>query len=264
MDSRFEVTWDGPVPGLAEHRISIDAFGESLTLLLGALRRIASNMFRDAIEEGPATRGPFKKGTGFLDLEIFEIKQASSGFGALCVLHAPPGETSILVEDLTQRAGDALLSAIEQEAQGSPTEASVRKYLKSLPDGITGQRYDFQSNGRKRSVVIGEMDLREASKPLAYLVSITGFVVAAGFEPGTTSVTIKDERRTLTLGATDEQTEAALRLRGERVVAMAVSADRMRLLNLRRADEEPPPLAETETERVLFGKWDNLLRKLAQ
>ncbi len=264
MDSKLDITWDGLVPGLSDHRISIDAFGESLTLLLGALRRIASNMFRDAVEEGPATRGPFKKGTGFLDLEISEIKRASSGFGAVCVLHPPPGETSILIEDLTRRAGDALLSAIEQEAQGSPTDASVRKYLRSLPAGITGQRYDFQSNGTRRSVVVGEMDIREASKPLAHLLNITGFVIAAGFDPGATSVTIKNEHRTLTCTATNEQVEAALGLRGESVVAMVVSGNRTRLLNLRRADKELPPLADTETERILFGKWDNLLRKLAQ
>ncbi len=263
MDSKIEIVWDGPVPGLSEHRISIGTFGESLKLLLQAFRRIASNMFRDAVEEGPATRGPFKKGTGFLDLEIYQIKESSSGIGAACILRPPPGESGILVEDLTKRAGEALLVAIEQESKGIPRDASVRRYLESLPPEITSQAYEFRSNGTVKSISLGEVHLPEPSKRLAHLTTITGFVVAVGFEPGATSVSIKDDKRTLSCTATPEQVEAALSLRSVQVVATAVVTERSRLLNIR-PDEDLRPLTEEETERVLFGKWDNLLRKLAQ
>jgi hypothetical protein len=51
VPTELKIEWEGVAPGLADKRLSLSAFGEPLTILLAALRRIASNLVGDALEE---------------------------------------------------------------------------------------------------------------------------------------------------------------------------------------------------------------------
>ena len=263
LDSKLEIVWDGPVPGLADHRISLDAFGKALPQLLSALRRIASNMLAAADE--PSGRGRLQKNARLLDIEIDGIAQSSSGLTSVVVLHPPEGETLDLFEDLTVRSVSALLGAIEAEANGEYRDGAVRNYLRSLPEGVTGQKYKFESNGKIIEKSIGSMSLPEIPSALPYLFETNGFITGVSFSPGKPAVSIETEdKKQIKCDAKDDQVETALRLRGREVTAFMIVNGNIRLLNIRAADEDLKPLSAEQKEHNIFGKWDDLLQRLAK
>lgn len=56
MPIQLDTDFDGPSSALNEHRLSIAELGESLTLLLKAFRRTASNIVAQAVDEGARAR----------------------------------------------------------------------------------------------------------------------------------------------------------------------------------------------------------------
>ena len=260
MDKKLEILWDGRVPGLAEHRISIGAFGEPLILLLTAYRRIATSMLAQATRDTGRLRTP----ATLIDLELEEIKEGSGGISAVCVMHAPPGTNIDLFETLTSRASEGLLADIEAEAHGEFRNTAVRNYLRALPPGVTGQKYAFTMNGHKREIAIGSMQLPEGPAELPLLHERIYAIVGVGFEPGDSYVRFKGVDETVQCEATVDQVTKALELRFGSVYAFIVRIGRKaRLLRLRRAGEDLPRLSSDQEEEILFGRWDGLLRRLS-
>lgn len=266
MDSKLTITWDGNVPGLPEHRLSVDAFGDALKLLLIAYRRIASNMLREAVgAEGKADKR-LRKTASWLDLQIVDVLANSSGIAAAGVLTVPPGESRNLFEDLSTRAGIALLEAIEAEAHGHLQSKAVRNYLGALPVGITHQRYKFSANGTTRKEIeFGDLELANTNGEMPHLLEATGQIISVGFEPGEPFIQIDCEHGKMRFSATAEQVESAISLRGRVVSAVAVArGKRARLLNVRLGSEEVEPLTSEQIEETLFVRWDELLKRLAK
>ncbi|HEV7508557.1 MAG TPA: hypothetical protein VGS07_26990 [Thermoanaerobaculia bacterium] len=264
MDKRLEILWDGRVPGLSEHRLSLDAFGKALQQLLIAYRRIASNMLAQA----DSSKGRLHTFAKLFDLELEQIAEGSSGIVAACVLHSPPGfQHDLFFDGLTTRVADALLTDIEAEARGELRNAAVRNYLRALPDGITGQKYAFIENGSRRELAIGSMRLPEGPTEMPILHERLYAIVGVGFEPGESFVRFKGmEEATIHCEATAQQVAKALELRFGSVYALIVkqSGRKARLLRIRRAGEELSPLTPEQEEHAVFGKWDDLLRRLAK
>jgi hypothetical protein len=264
MAVELEITWEGNVPGLDEHRLSLGAFGDSLTALLAALRRIANNIVGEAIEDEGATTGRFTSAARQLDIQIVQIKKASSGFGGYIELNTQPGQNMPLFNDLPQTAGLQLLDAVELESKGTMKLSAVRKYLRALPVGISRQTYRLVENGSEiKRVVISSMELPDPLYDLPYIVEYTGSVIGVGFDPGKAEVRIRtedDHQRTLL--ATPVQVERALELRGSTVRILAVGQEaHFRLLRLQEAGL---PWSRPTREEAIFERWDGLLRRLAQ
>ncbi|HBL27605.1 MAG TPA: hypothetical protein DD490_12275 [Acidobacteria bacterium] len=261
MEKRLEILWDGRVPGMAEHRLSLTAFGQALLNLLIAYRRIASNM----LVEADSATGRLAKAAKLIDLELVEIKEGSAGIAAACVLHPPPGANMELFNTLPGRAADALLTDIEAEARGEFRNVAVRNYLRALPEGITGQKYTFSENGHRREIAFGSMNLPEGPTEMPVLQERTYAVVGVGFDPGESFVRLKGAEETVTCEATPQQVAKALDLRFASVRAMIVRhGGRKRLVRIRRAGEDLWPLTPNQEENLLFGKWNQLLEKLAK
>jgi len=273
MEKRLEIFWDGRVPGLAEHRLSLDAFGQALNLLLVAYRRIASNMLAQATSDTGRLRDAAKS----IDLELVEIKEGSGGISAACVTHGLYGLLENedlfqkklfdagLFDSLAGRAATALLADIEAEANGHARNAAVRNYLRALPDGLTGQKYAYFENGHSREIAIGSMQLPEGPPEMPVIHERLYVVVGVGFAPGESYVRLKGVDETVQCEATAEQVSAALELRFGSVNAFIVRQGRKaRLLRLRKAGEELPPLSPEHEENLIFGKWNELLRRLAE
>src|ERR1035437_4908541 len=119
MAVKLEIVWEGDAPGLQEHRLSLGAFGDALTCLLAALRRIATNIVGDAVEGETAEVGRFANAARQLDIQIEEIKGHSSGFAGQVSIHSPQGEDMAVFDDLPQVAGTQLLEAVESESKGT-------------------------------------------------------------------------------------------------------------------------------------------------
>jgi hypothetical protein len=264
MDKKLEIIWQGNVPGLAEHRLSLDAFGQALEQLVTAYRRIASNLLAQA----DSSTGRLHSFAYLFDLQLEQIKEGSAGIVAACVIDAEPdifgGD---LIDHWTTRAVDTLLTDIEAEANGEFRNGAVRKYLRALPEGVTGQRYTFSGgNGHRREISIGSMRLPEGPTEMPVMHERTYAIVGVGFEPGESFVRLKGADDTVTCEATPQQVAKALELRFGSVRAMIVrqSGRKARLIRIRREGEELRPLSPQQEETLLFGKWHNLLGRLAK
>jgi hypothetical protein len=264
MDTRLEITWRGSVPGLREHRLSLDAFGEALVALLSAYRRIASNMLRDAVIEGGLKDRRLNKKAKWLDLQLVQITEGSAGVSAVGVLETPLGQQVGLFEDLNKRAGLELLDSIESESQGVPRSVAVRKYLRFLPPGLEEHEYSFSSNGTTKVVKVGAVDLPPEPQDPSYLFLVHGSVISVGFEPGTPFVRFDTAEGKIEVAATPLQVDAALELRSGLVDALVVKGQVQRLLHLRKAGDEIRQLTAGEKQAVVFGQWEELLRRLAK
>jgi len=258
---QLKISWEGTAPGLAENRLSLSAFGEPLTKLLTGLRRIATNIVSEAFEERQP-KGRLTNAARQLDIEITNLIKGSSGFDSVITVTTPVGATMPLL-DLGEIAGTQLLDALEFESRGRATNASVRNYLRSLPRGIARQDYSLHRNGAVlKHVSFGEALLPELPPELPYIGQHSGEIVGVGFEPGRPEVRMKTDTGTLTLVATSEQVEAALRLRHLKVRAVTlVQGSLHRLLVLQ---ESNLPLARLSREEAIYDRWQTVLKRLAQ
>ncbi len=264
MAVQLDIVWDGDAPGLQEHRLSLGAFGEALTCLLAALRRIATNIVGDAVEGEAAEVGRFANAARQLDIQIESIKEGSSGFAGLVSIHTPQGESMQLFDDLPQVAGTQLLEAVELESKGTLKNSGVRRYLRALPVGVYRQTYVLHHNGHEfKRVELHSMALSDLLSDLPYLAELSGRIVGVGFEPGRNEIRIKsDEGRNFTLSASALQVDNALELRSSPIKALAVMQEGgSRLLRLQAAGAG---WSMPSREEAIYGKWNALLGRLAQ
>lgn len=255
MAAKLEIVWDGNVPGLAEHRLSLDAFGPALKALLAAIRRIASELELQADNR----RGRLAREASQLDVQ-FETITVNSPVRAIARVVPLVEPARPLIDDLPDLAVDRFLDGLRRESSRVPSHYQVRRFLKSLPAGLTQQSYvHTRSDGQINKVEIGEIRLPELRKS-AYLVDVHGLVAGAGFETGRGEVKLRSGGDLVAFAASDEQVEQALSDRRQLVHAVGVYLDdKRRLLAI-----NPRRLSESERAAYVLGKWGGLLSRLAK
>jgi hypothetical protein len=260
--ARLQITWDGNVPGLPEHRLSLAAFDDALRELLSAVRRIATDLERSA---WPTTdirhAGRLTKEAHNLDVQIAAIKGNSPLTLDLAIVEIEAPKFP-LIHDLGERAVSRFLDDLRREAAGELAHYRVRKFLQSLPVGLSAQRYVHErSDGSVQDIELGKVRLAE-SISAAYLVRVAGELVGVGFEPGRSEVRIKTSNGdTFSMAATSAQVDEALTLRSTAIHAIAVvQPPRARLL---RFGDRVPGDPKSRADYV-FDTWSEVLKRLAQ
>lgn len=270
MGVELKVTFEGDEPGLAEHRLSLSSFGEPLKLLLSALQRTASGILASALEDTEyGTRGGrLAAEAKLLDLELASIEQGSAAPTFVCV--ARPGSQLHLqsFDTLGEQAIQRLIQDIDAERQRRPANASVRRYLRSLPAGIRAQRYTAWVDGKVLAdVQFGELSLSEISEvsaQAARLIKLLGRIVSVGFDPGASYVTLKTSSRTVRCSASPELVERALLLRHKDVSAAVLDGPKPSLIWVLDAATSPPRIPIESTLEHLQTSWAETMRILAQ
>ena len=262
----LEIEWDGNVNGLAEHRLSVAAFGKPLHLFLAALRRKASNMLRESISRKETNVGRLAAEADQIDIEIGAIRQGSSGVNGLISVQLPPGQQPLWPEGLAADAIGRLIDDIEAESRGVRRNERVRKYLGALHPGITKQYYALRVDGTvEKELTLGSVAITPDLGSLPYLVEHRGRVVGVGFDPGRHFVRIKTsnvDNSEVTLSATQAQVERALEVRGEDVRILALSsANGKKLLRIQVSNEPPIRL---DVQAYVFDKWSETLERLSR
>ncbi len=268
MSVELSITFDGTEPGLREHRLSLAAFAEPLRCLLLALQRTGSAIVSSALDDPSygGRGGKLARDASLLDLELVTIGEGSAAPSFLAVARTDPrNPQSSLYSDLPARTLERLVHDIEAEAKGVLQNASVRRYLASLPAGVESQKYAARRDG----VVFAEAEFGRATLPdlpaeLPKLVRLRGSVVAVGFEPGTPFVSLKQDKRTLRCSATKELVDLAVSLRHGDVEATILDSSEPRLLGLRGAES---PLERRSLDAALTlmdARWGQTLARLAQ
>lgn len=264
--TQLRIRWDGDAPGIAEHRLSLSSFGVPLELLLAALKRIATQMVKAALDSEKPRVGRFADLARSLDIELVNIEGNSTGFDAVVSFTHPPDMLPLFM-DLPERATIELLDSIDDERKGIARHGAVRNYLHSLPDGIHKQMYELHDNGvTKKKVEFGDIDFIELPIDLPMLVEIQGDVVGVGFDPGRNEVRVKPESGSVSsFSSTAEDVDTALRLRHEKIRTLAIREEtRAKLLSLRRASEPRFQRDVASVDEHIFKKWNGLLRRLSR
>lgn len=269
MAYELDIHYEGDAPGIAEHRFSVSAFGMPLAALLTALRRIATQMVRAAVEgEGPKT-GRFADLGRSLDIEVTKINGNSLGLESVVTFNPPvqPQTNLGYWDNLPERAGAALLDAIDRESRGELANSAVRNYLRQLPPGVRRQEYNFHANGREiKRISIGDVKLTTVPTELPYLRELTGSIVGVGFDPGRNEVRVKaDAGSTANIVATSEDVERAIDMRHEKVRTLAIQTSKgVRLITLKRASEPRAQFDPEAAKKRIFERWENVLRQLSK
>jgi hypothetical protein len=265
MASDLKIRWEGDVPGIAEKRLSLNAFAKPLDLMLTALRRIATQMVSTAMEGEHPRSGRFANVARWIDIEIADIAHNSTGADALVVFHNPPDELN-LWGDIPSRATVELLDAIDMESKGHARNGAVRNFLKALPP-LNRQVYEYTNATANRRVEIGKIELTSLPPDLPFLKEIEGYLVGVGFEPGKPEIRIKSESQAMpvALSTTEGNIDRAWEIRHERVRTLSVHiANRARLLRLGRSTDAHFVGNAQAVEEHIFKRWDTLLERLAK
>ncbi len=263
--AQLRIRWDGDVKGLAEHRISLAAFGQPLAYLLQALRRIATQMVSNAVDAEHPKFGRFTNQARQLDIELAKMEEGSGGFDALVSFSQPPDELP-LFWDVPERATIELLDSIDQERQSIPRNSAVRRYLSSLPREVHKQLYEFHENGNvKKRVEFGDIEVAEVPPDLPSLVQYEGSIVGVGFEPGRSEVRVKSDAASPSLDATDAQVDMALQMRRAKIRVLGVhDGKRSRLLQMARARDPKFKMTPEAVKEHIFDKWAEAFEQLSK
>jgi hypothetical protein len=259
----LRISFDGDTPGLAEHRLSLDAFLPALAELLKALRRIANEAEAAAVQE--IRKGRLRRDAAGIDIQI-ETVSANSPVAVACVVTEAALPIPPLINDLPEVAVDRFLDFTRREASGQLAHSGVRKYLQKLPKDLRVQRYEHDSGSGVKVIEIGSVNL-PATAELPYLREVTGPVVGATFPPGNPSVRVRLGTGTsaVNIAATASEVEGALLMRGAPVCALFVTAETgNRLLRIAPADAPFSPMSPEERTKHLFDRWRDVLSYLAQ
>ena len=265
MAIELKIRWDGDAPGLAEHRVSIASFGESLGHLLAAVRRIATQLVMTATEgEAPET-GRFANLARLLDVEIENIEGNSAGINSV-VSFRDDGKEAHFFPDLAARTAVGFLEAVELETAGNPVSSAVRKYLRSLPPKVNKQTYEVLDGGKTtKRVDVGHVKLPEMPAELPSILEIEGSVVGVGFEPGRSEIRVKSNDNNVIMVAPEETVERALEFRHEPVRVLSIRDEkRVRVLHLTKATTPRFKSTPETTEKYLFSRWSGVLARLAK
>ena len=265
MASEIKIRWDGDVPGIDVHRLSLATFGEPLTHLLTALRRIATQMVSTAVENERPRMGRFANVARQIDIEIIQIRGNSTGFDGLVSYQPPPAELPLFA-DLPDRAITELFDSIERESSGRASNWAVRRYLTSLPPTIHKQTYELHDNGHvKKRVEIGDVKLMEIPEEFPSFREITGHIIGVGFDPGRSEVRMKADASSANFDAEDAQVEASLAIRKDAARSFGVhDGKRTRLLRIAKASEPRFQVTPEAIEEHIFKRWDGVFARLAK
>lgn len=260
----LEIRFDGTVTGLAQHRLSLAAFGPSLEHLLKAFRRAVDQVALSAESE---RAGKFGRHGQKFDLQLQSLADGCVRVAFHCVSENGADDTRAAA--IAQQAVGRILENIEREAKGQQTGSrSVRRFLESLPSGLTSQSYEGRANGQViKRVSLGPLtEIEQQKNAPPRILEIKGKVVSVSFETGKEQVRVRQfsDRVHICLASPDV-VEKAVALRHQTVfVQILARYDTRRLLSIRGETEPPVNLSGEDRLNYTFQRWDGLLQRLAE
>jgi hypothetical protein len=262
MAVQIKITFDGEVPGIGDHKLDLASFGAALTILTDGLRRTASGLVNEALE--PQKRGPVAKRG---DLHVFLGDIGEGSLELVMSVEPPdmPGYNFDLVEDLPARAVKHFLGAVEDESKGALRNSIARKFLRSLPSGLTWQRYEaFSGSTSLVDFKIGTVTLPDEPQDLPVVVRVMARVVGVTFDP-TPEVRLETGETRISFSATTSLVNAAVHLHEEDIMAVGiVTGNKGRLLWLDRPETFPKPPTKAELSTGLLRRWEGTLERLSR
>lgn len=264
----FRVRFDGPVPGLSEHRLSLAAFRIPLFKLLQALRQTA-----DSVKRGK-DRSRIGKFGKLFDLQLVQITDG-------CVIPhfaLVAAETDeVTDEKLTEILTTTLVRFIDELKSewrtSAPRSGGIRKYLQSLPEGLTTQEYEGIVAGKtvNKAVLSTKMaavpnkddDFRRTAPRLRQMVCK---IIALRFSAKDGRITLRTPSgETFACHASTRLLDFAASVYKTPVVAqILVRHDMNRLISLRDEHDLFEQMPLDDRREHLRKHWSETLQRLAE
>lgn len=262
--AEIRIHFDGDVAGVEAHRLSISAFGKPLEQFLSALRRTAGQLVSQAVDSEAPDVGRFNNIARQLDIEIEGIGEGSIAIKAVLPYRHAEGELPLFA-DLPKRAAELLFDGIERESRGETVSGAARRYLRTLPQGLTKQVYEVYEGGKMtKQVQIGSIALSAEPEDLPFLREYAGSIVGIGFEPGKSEVRVKMASAVASIEAVPSDIERALTLRNQPVRVLAVQNTKSSRLLILGSDlrREKPDMRQAAS--AIFNRWEAVFAELAK
>lgn len=266
MGTKLTIRWDGDTPGLRDHALSIASWNDALRLLLAAVRRTAESILQH--ETGNPNYGNqggrLSKRVANLDLHIVAIRDGCINIDFVPAF-LPSPQQDLFDGEIARRAIEHVVKCIGDEANGEERSASVRKFLRKIPPGVTSQSYRLEVDGEEViTTKITSTKLPVTPMNLPTLRRINGQVVGVEFEPAQPSVKVRSNGQTIRLSATQAQVEDAIKLRDRPVTLMTVSGPVPRIIWLTPAESLPVVPPDELRATQLIEQWEHTLARLAR
>lgn len=264
----LEIGFKGESAGMNAGRLSLGSFSAPMDQLLIAFRRQADAVSRsrpngaNGLETKRGAFGPFGKNAD-LQLDLDRPSNHDLVLKFDCVFnHQDASKPSVPVETVSR-----LLELIERESTGHGRHShSVRRFIATLPMGISEQSYAGRVNGAViRSFKLPSPDFQVRRK-VPLLVEIKGRIAGLGLDDHKETIRIRQQSGALhTCHCDRAMTEAAYTLRDVAVVAkILVKETEKTLLDVRPVHVPDFALESPEREKFLLQKWSGVLRRLAE
>lgn len=269
METQLKIKWDGDAPGIAEHRLSLSAFGPALATLLQALRRIASGIVSDALDDPSYGKrgGRLAEKARVLDVQLVTVTEGSLVLDTRCVNRPPPGVNMELLDELPTRALARFFQDVKAESKGNAANVLVRKFLSELPQGVSFQRYEAYRDGTLIDFAeVGKVKLPELPSEPPFFREIVGTIAGVTFEPTKPEIRFATPDGKVTAPATLAQVERAVSLHKGPVRALMIEGPGVltRLLWVRAGEDAREVASPASRTAAHFQRWDALLARLAQ
>jgi hypothetical protein len=261
MTTKLVIRWDGSVPGLQEHSLSLAAWAHVLPQLLVAYRRVASGMLTEA--QSPEYGG--KGGQLHVQAKALDLRLRAIGEGCVVLDLEAASLAEQLDFVLAGRALGRLVEHVAAEAGSTASNGEVRKLLQMMPPGVTTQRWQAWEGDR----LLAEASFGAARLPpesvidMPHLIRVRGPIVAIGFDPP--GITVREGSIRQKYSATEDQVEDALTLRAAEVVALGVRTHAgTRLLWVRREGAAVSRRSPEERAESIRTTWAAALEILGR
>lgn len=272
-ETRLKIVFDGDDEAVHAGRLSIATMGESLMLLLAALRRTASGIVKQAEDDesdgSVSETGRIAQEAKILDLEIVSLDKGSLDLSMAFVSkgHPQSAKRRRLAENLTLDTADRFLSDIDAESRGRERNSHARRFLRSLPAGVRTQKYSVSVGERLvREITIAQVVTTPPVPRMSVGRTVTGTVASIGIEPGREYVELREGSRGVRMRVGNRaDTDRAFAMSAGLVTAFAVFPPdgQPRLVWIRPASE-PRRLNPSMLSDYIFGRWAKTLKELAR
>jgi hypothetical protein len=262
MTVQLKIRFDGTTEGVAEHKLELSAFSNALKQLVATLRRIASGLVDEATEQ---SSGRFKHDA---ELRVFLDSLSGGSLQMNLDVSSPPiapGYSIMLFDDLPSRTAERFIESIKAEGNGVFRSLPARRFLGSLPKGITSQKYEVYSDGNLLcEASLGEVSLADEAIDLPIVVKTVARITGIIFEP-TLEVRFDADGEKLSCSASTEMIDKAILLRSEDVLIMAtLHGGKGRLLWIGTPGSFPARMTRSDRSNHVLARWQRTLAELAK
>lgn len=263
MAVQLKIRFDGTTEGVSEHKLELGAFGDALKQLVASIRRIASSMVTEAMEQ---PHGRLARGA---ELRVF-LDSISGGCVQLNMeVAAPPvpvGFSGNLFDDLAERTAEKFIKALGDEGRGVTRSAQARKFLSFIPSGVTSQKYEAWSDGKLLcEATLGAVKLADEMVDFPVVVKAEAKIAGITFEPNLEVRFDAGGGTKFTCSASRDMIDKAIVLHKETVAIVAtLLGNKGRLLWIGEPSSFPAPMSKNERSNHVLSRWKNTLAELAK